>query len=87
MLRDHPRLLSSGLSHKTHPTSGVLREALPIRKEGGHRAGQSIVRYNMAMIYREQGKLEEAVKEFRKVVDLDELVESPNLESDTALLT
>jgi len=50
------------------------------------RAGESVTRYNMAMIYRDQGKLREAVEELRQVVALDEQVHSRDLESDSAVL-
>jgi tetratricopeptide (TPR) repeat protein len=62
------------------------QQALPIRVEVGDRAGESVTRYNLAMIYRAQGKLREAVEELKQVVELDELVQSPDLESDRAVL-
>lgn len=40
----------------------------------------------MAMIYRAQGHLAEAVEALRKVVELDEQRQHPDLESDTAIL-
>jgi tetratricopeptide (TPR) repeat protein len=64
-----------------------FNQALPIRIEVGDRAGESVTRYNLAMIYRAQGKLREAVEELRQVVQLDELVQSPYLESHWAVLT
>ena len=60
--------------------------ALPIQKDVGDRYGESITRYNMAVIYRAQGALERAVIELRKVVELDRQVQHPDLESDLALL-
>jgi Tfp pilus assembly protein PilF len=54
--------------------------------EVGNRAGESNTRHNLAMIYRAQGKLREAVEELKQVVELDELMQSPNLESDRAVL-
>ena len=62
------------------------QQALPIREEVGDRAGESITRYNMALIYRAEGRLAEAVVELRRVVELDRLVQHPDLESDMALL-
>jgi tetratricopeptide (TPR) repeat protein len=62
------------------------QQALPIREEVGDRAGESVTRYNLAMIYRAQGKLREAVEELKQVVELDQLVQSPDLESDRAVL-
>ncbi len=62
------------------------RQALPICEEVGDRSGEAVTRYNVAMIYREQGKLRRAVAELRKVVELDELVKHPDLESDRAML-
>jgi tetratricopeptide (TPR) repeat protein len=61
-------------------------QALPIQEEVGDRAGERVTRYNLAMIYRAQGKLREAVEELKQVVELDQLVQSPDLESDRAML-
>ena len=47
---------------------------------------RDITRFNIAMIYRSQGKLPEAVEELRKVVQLDEQTHHPDLESDRAAL-
>jgi tetratricopeptide (TPR) repeat protein len=61
-------------------------QALPIRMEVGDRAGQATTRFNLAMIYRAQGRLREAVEELKQVVELDQLIQSPDLESDRAVL-
>ena len=63
-----------------------LNQALPILVEVGDRVGERITRCNAAMIYRDQGKLREAVKELKQVVELDELVQSPDLELHRAVL-
>ena len=60
--------------------------ALPIQEEVGDRAGESVTRYNMAMIYRSQGQLAEAVEALRRVVELDQQAQHPDLESDRAML-
>jgi hypothetical protein len=52
----------------------------------GDRAGERVTRYNMAMIYRGQGQLAEAVEMLRQVVALDEQTQHPDLESDTVML-
>jgi tetratricopeptide (TPR) repeat protein len=52
----------------------------------GDRAGERTTRYNIAMVYRMQGHLEEAVDELRQVVALDAQVHSPDLAVDRALL-
>jgi tetratricopeptide (TPR) repeat protein len=62
------------------------QQALPISEEVGDWAGEGVTRYNLAMIYRAQGKLREAVEELKQVVELDQLVQSPNLESHRAVL-
>jgi hypothetical protein len=49
-------------------------------------AGERVSRYNLAMIYWDQGGLGEAVEELKQVVELDQLMQSPNLESDRAML-
>ena len=61
-------------------------DAFKMYEEVGDRAGESVTRYNMAMIYRDQGKLQSAVEELRQVVELDTLVQGPDLESDKAML-
>jgi tetratricopeptide (TPR) repeat protein len=63
-----------------------FQKALPIQEEVGDQAGESVTRYNMAAIYRAQGRLAEAVTELRRVVALDRMVQHPDLESDMALL-
>ncbi|HEX2091579.1 MAG TPA: tetratricopeptide repeat protein, partial [Longimicrobiaceae bacterium] len=60
--------------------------ALPIMQEVGDRAGEAITRFNLALIYWAQGRLEQAVGELRRVVELDELVQHPDLEQDRAAL-
>lgn len=62
------------------------QRALSIQEEVGNRAGESVTRYNMAMIYRNEGCLEEAIAEMRRVVELDEMLQYPELEQDRALL-
>jgi hypothetical protein len=52
----------------------------------GDWAGESATLCNMAMIYRAQGQLAEAVEALRRVVALTELMHHPDLESDTAML-
>ena len=70
----------------TFSRSQCYERALPILEEVEDRSGESVTRYNMAMIYRSGGRLEEAVEELRRVVELDELVSHPDLESDRAML-
>jgi tetratricopeptide (TPR) repeat protein len=60
--------------------------ALPIREEVGDLYGESITRFNIAVIYRAAGLLEEAVTELRRVVELDRLVQNPDLERDISIL-
>ena len=62
------------------------QQALPIRQEVGDRTGESETRYNMVMLYRSQGQLMEAVGELRQVVELDQQVQHPDLDSDRAML-
>ena len=60
--------------------------ALPILEEVGNRMGQAGIRQNIAMIYLEQRRLEEAARELRTIVELDELIRSPDLESHRGIL-
>ena len=71
-----------------NPTKALeyYEQALPIWEEVGDRYGESITRYNLGMVYRAEGRLYDAVQELRKVVELDRLVQHPDLESDTAML-
>jgi tetratricopeptide (TPR) repeat protein len=62
------------------------REALPITRAVGDRAGEAVTRYNMAMIHRAQGELGRAVAELEQVVELDRQVGHPDLQSDTEML-
>ncbi|MGI9180958.1 MAG: tetratricopeptide repeat protein, partial [Longimicrobiaceae bacterium] len=61
-------------------------QALPIQEEVGDRAGEAVTRFNIAIVYRQEGRLAEAVVQLRRVVELDELVQSPDLEQDRAIL-
>jgi tetratricopeptide (TPR) repeat protein len=61
-------------------------QARPIREEVGDRAGEAVTRFNIAIVYRQEGRLAEAVVQLRRVVELDELVQSPDLEQDRAIL-
>ncbi|HYN87247.1 MAG TPA: tetratricopeptide repeat protein [Ardenticatenaceae bacterium] len=62
------------------------QRALPIQEEVGDRAAESVTRYNLAMLHREEGRLREAVAELKRVVELDVLVQHPDLEADRAML-
>jgi hypothetical protein len=62
------------------------QQARPIQEAVGDRAGERVTRYNMAMMWRRQGQLSEAVEALRRVVALDEQTQHPDLESDTAML-
>jgi tetratricopeptide (TPR) repeat protein len=62
------------------------RQALPITREIGDRAGEAVTRYNVAMIHRDQGELGRAVVELEQVVELNRQVGHPDLKSDTEML-
>ncbi len=62
------------------------RQALPIRREVGDRAGEAVTLYNIAMIHRGEGHFDKAIGELELVVDLDRQVGHPDLASDTAML-
>ncbi|MFD0523464.1 tetratricopeptide repeat protein [Paractinoplanes durhamensis] len=57
-----------------------------IAQEVGDRAAEAITRFNIAMIHRAFGDLDQAIDELERVVDLDRQVEHPDLASDTAAL-
>ncbi|MEW5930363.1 MAG: tetratricopeptide repeat protein [Gemmatimonadota bacterium] len=60
--------------------------ALPIHQQSGDRSGEAVTRFSTAMILRRRGDLEGAVKELRRVVELDALVQHRDLERDRAVL-
>jgi tetratricopeptide (TPR) repeat protein len=62
------------------------RQALPIRREVGDRAGEAVTRFNLAMLYRGHQEWGSAVAELEQVVELDRQTQRPNLASDTAML-
>jgi len=57
-----------------------------MRREVGDRVGEAVTRYNMAMLYRDNGDLVTAVAQLEQVVELDRQVEHPDLAADTAML-
>jgi tetratricopeptide (TPR) repeat protein len=65
---------------------GYYQQALPILREVGDRAVEAVTRYNIAMVRRAAGRLLEAIAELELVVALDEAVQHPDLEADTAML-
>ena len=69
-----------------HDALTFYNQALPLQREVGDRAGEAVTRYNIAMIHRGSGRLDDAVRELEVVVELDRQVEHPDLESDTAML-
>lgn len=80
-----------GLAHEhleqRQKALGYYELALPILLEmGGDSYVEKTTRYNMAMIYRAEGQLEEAVAQLRRVIELDKQVQHPDLASDTAML-
>ena len=78
-------MVYDGLGER-HQALRYFHQALSIRVEVGDRAGERVTRYNMAMIYRVQGQLAEAVAALRQVVALDEQVQHPDLASNQAML-
>jgi tetratricopeptide (TPR) repeat protein len=60
--------------------------ALLVQQEVGDRSGEASTRFNIATIFFRQRDLEKAVVELRRVVELDELVQHPNLERDRTVL-
>jgi hypothetical protein len=60
---------------------------VPVTEELGDRFGESDARKYKAIIYRAQGRLDEAAAELERMVALDRLTQSPNLKSNLATLT
>ncbi|MEO1646215.1 MAG: tetratricopeptide repeat protein, partial [Chloroflexota bacterium] len=61
-------------------------QALPIRREVGDKSGEAVTSYNIGMIHYEQGDLDEAIRYVGRCVELDEIVQHPDLESDRRTL-
>ena len=61
-------------------------QALPLLRQVGDRWGESITRFNTAMVYRSLGRLAEAEEQLLQVVALDEALGHPDLESYRAVL-
>ena len=61
-------------------------QALPLRIQVGDRWGESVTRFNLAMVYQSLGELDEAEAQMLLVVEIDEASGHPDLESDSAVL-
>jgi hypothetical protein len=61
-------------------------QALPLRRQVGDRWGESLTRYNMAMVCRDLDDLASAEEQLRQVVAFDEAIGHPDLASDSAAL-
>uniref|UniRef100_UPI003D7031EC tetratricopeptide repeat protein n=1 Tax=Micromonospora haikouensis TaxID=686309 RepID=UPI003D7031EC len=75
----------AGLGDRTRALDHY-HQALPIAREVGDRAGEAVTRYNIAMLHRADGDLDQAIQELEHVVELDRQVDHPDLEADTAVL-
>jgi tetratricopeptide (TPR) repeat protein len=78
-------LVYAGLGQREQALTSY-QQALPIWEAVDNRAGERFTRYHMAMIYRGQGQLAEAVEALRRVVALDAQTQHPDLEADRAML-
>ncbi len=61
---------------------GYYEEALPLRRQVGDRFGESVTRFNLAMVFVDLDRLAEAEEQLEIVVQIDEAVRHPDLESD-----
>ena len=61
-------------------------EAARIFEEIDDASEERDVRYDSAMIYHERGELRKCIAEMKRVVELDRLLKSPDLDADLALL-
>jgi tetratricopeptide (TPR) repeat protein len=59
-----------------------LQRALALREAIGDRVGSATTLYNMAHVYRAQGRLAQAAAAMERVVALDRVLEHPNLAHD-----
>ena len=58
-----------------HGAIACYEQALAIVREVGDRGVEAVTRYNIAMIYRADGRFTDAVAELEQVVELDRLVQ------------
>ena len=65
---------------------GYYTEALPLKRQVGDRFGESVTRFNMAMVFVNLDRLAEAEEQLEIVVQIDEAVRHPDLESDRQVL-
>lgn len=63
------------------------QKALPLILEVGTLSDEGSIRFSMAMVYRAQGRLDEAVTQMKRVVEIDRLLSDHGLERDLNLLT
>ena len=63
-----------------------LEQSLKISQAIGDRSGESVTCFNIGMIYRQFGDLDQAIEYVARTVALDEAIGHPDLESDRAML-
>jgi hypothetical protein len=64
-----------------------LEQSLKIRKQIGDIAGEATTCFNMATIFAETGKIEKAIPLVERTVQIDQITQNPDLESDMRYLT
>jgi tetratricopeptide (TPR) repeat protein len=61
-------------------------QALPLAQQAGDHWQESVIRYNIAMIYMSMDELEKAEEQMIRVIALDEALGHPDLESNRKIL-
>ncbi|MGD2092437.1 MAG: tetratricopeptide repeat protein [Candidatus Aminicenantes bacterium] len=64
-----------------------LEQSLKIREQIGDIPGEAITCFNMAKIYEQTGKIEKAIPLVERTVEIDQITQHPDLESDMRYLT
>jgi hypothetical protein len=65
---------------------GYLEQSLKIREQIGDIAGEAITCFNMATIFAQTGKIEKAIPLVERTVEIDQITQHPDLESDMRYL-
>jgi tetratricopeptide (TPR) repeat protein len=63
-----------------------LSRALPLQEQSGDHAGEAETRYHLALLHQSQGRLDKAVSNLQRVVELDQKLTSPEGTEHQALL-
>jgi hypothetical protein len=64
-----------------------LEQSLKISEQIGDIAGEAVKCFNMAKVFARTGKIEKAIPLVERTVQIDQITQNPDLESDMRYLT